>query len=326
MHRLRRRDRAPRVPARASRSGHPTGRRSRVGHGSAPVGSALRLHRSAQARVPRLDPAGRRHRRDGRLPGRARGRRDRRGRRARDARTARLMVRARLQRLLRPARDEPAPVLHPHPPAETSSGAARSVGRAARAPVRGRLAGPHQPARGARARRAGDRAPGSGRHAHPAPGPAGRAQARAVEVRDRRDALTGLGARDRRVRLPLRRGGAHARRSGPAAARGRPRHELASAPAPGVRADPDGWVVRARVAGTGDEQVRAVPVPVSARGDAAGAAPGPRRRGPGAAPMLSRSRGSSARCRSRATAARSRGGYRGGHAAGRGDPGCRWPS
>ena len=71
--------------------------------------------RSSQARVPRLDPAGRRHRRDGRLPGRARGRRDRRGRRARDARTARLVVRARLERLLRPARDEPAPVLHPAP-------------------------------------------------------------------------------------------------------------------------------------------------------------------------------------------------------------------
>ena len=221
---------------------------------------------------------------------------------------------------------EPAPVLHPDPPAEASSGSARPVGRAARAPVRGRLAGPHQPARGARARRAGDRAPGSGRHAHPSPGPAGRAQARAVEVRDRRDALTGLGARDRRVRLPVRRRGTHARRSGPAAARGRPRHELASAPAPGVRADPDGWVVRARVAGTGDEQVRAVPVPVPARGDAAGAAPGPRRRGPGAVSMLSRSRGSSARCRSRATAARSRGGCPGGHAAGRGDPGCRWPS
>ena len=61
----------------------------------------------------------------------------------------------------------------PHPPAEASSGSARPVGRAARAPVRGRLAGPHQPARGARPRRAGDRAPGSRRRAHPSPGPAG---------------------------------------------------------------------------------------------------------------------------------------------------------
>ena len=46
-------------------------------------------------------------------------------------------------------------------------------------------------------------------------------------------------------------------------------------------ADPDGRIVRARLARSGDEQIRSVPVPVPARGDPAGAAPGSRRRGPG---------------------------------------------
>src|SRR4030095_14766990 len=194
---------------------------------------------------------------------------------------ARLLVRAGVERLLRPASAEPAPILHPRTPAQASIRASWAFERDAGAALLRRLARPHEPARRDGPRRPPRRAPGARRRAHLASGPARRAAALAVEVRDRRHALTGLCARDRRLRLPVRRCRTHARRPGAAAARRAPRDEFAPSPAFGVRADPDGGIVRARLARPRDEQVRAVPVPVPARGDPAGAAPGPPRRGPG---------------------------------------------
>ena len=73
-----------------------------------------------------------------------------------------------------------------------------------------------------RAQRARDRAPRSGRRAYPLARPAGRSLGARPTVRVRRDALTGLGAGDRRARLRLHGRRPHARRSGlPSAGVGR---------------------------------------------------------------------------------------------------------
>ena len=100
---LRRGDRAPLVPVGAPPPGHVTGRLGgpRLAHRAAPERPALRARRRAQGAVPGRAARGRRHGRDGRLPRRARGRGTRRRGRAAGARAARVVVRARLQRLLR---------------------------------------------------------------------------------------------------------------------------------------------------------------------------------------------------------------------------------
>src|SRR4030095_834965 len=143
---------------------------------------------------------------------------------------ARLLVRAGVERLLRPASAEPAPILHPRTPAQASIRASWAFERDAGAALLRRLARPHEPARRDGPRRPPRRAPGARRLAHPASGPARRPRALAVDVRDRRHAPPRLRARDRRLRLPVRRCRTHARRPGAAAARRRPPDEPAPCP------------------------------------------------------------------------------------------------
>ena len=120
------------------------------------------------------------------------------------------------------------------------------------------------------------------RRAHPASGPARRAPPIALEVRDRRDALTGLGARDGGLRLPVVVAGT------PTAVR----YGCRSWALVTNSTIPGGCVRALRMAGpfctsrpVRHEQVRPVPLPVPARGDIAGAAPGSRR-GPGEPALL----------------------------------------
>ncbi|CAA9282083.1 MAG: putative secreted protein, partial [uncultured Blastococcus sp.] len=188
-------------------------------------------------------------------------------------------VRARQQRLLRPAAEEPAEVLQAEPQAGARRGAA--VARPARRHARPGLAGPHQRGRRAHRGRTPDRVRRGGR-LPPEAGPLRRRRRPGGPDRrcaDRFGALArAAGARPVR-RRPLR----------PAAVRAHPRRAVAGAllrgtgdqlrhrPRPGALAaplgragpGPSGRHLAARLGGARDQPVRTVPVRLSARGDAA---------------------------------------------------------